>query len=297
MNANTDAKHLILPPCVIHGQDIEEYHARFQEVSKTGLDDLARSPEIYRRLHEPGAPKRAQTASQLHGHLSHCAILEPEAFAMRYSVHPCMNRNTKAWHAIEKKAAPGVQPIQQDQYDTAMAQRDSALALTDVYGTKSMVDILAHGWAEPSAYWVDPDTGVHCRCRPDFVHPLNKKQAIALDVKTYGDASPREFGRQIHRMRYHVQDAFYSEGFTRASGLEIVAFIFVVVEDKFPYAAASYRLGDDSRWEGHDQVRQLLDVYAECQKTGVWPGYSPKTTVIDMPSYALSTQEIEINYV
>lgn len=283
-------------PRIMHGLNIETYHAG-EELSKTGLDDLARSPEIFRKLRLPDAPPRAQTAAQLHGHLSHCAILEPVEFSKRYSVHPPMSRNTKTWHAIVADAAPGVQPIQQDQYDTAQRQRESVLSLTDVYGTRSMADILANGWPEVSAYWIDPDTGVRCRCRPDWVHPINKRQVILLDVKTFGDASDREFSRQVSRMRYHVQDAFYSEGFAQASGLEVVAFIFVVVEDKYPHAAASYRLGDDSRFEGLDQCRQLLDIYAECQKTGVWPGYSSKTKVVDMPAYALTPQEIEINYV
>lgn len=294
MNAATEP--LQFSPGIVHGLDIEAYHAG-PELSKTGLDDLARSPEIFRKLRSPEAPPRVQTAAQLHGHLGHCAILEPEEFNKRYSVHPCMNRNTKAWHAIQAAAALGVQPVQQDQYDAAQRQRESVLSLVDVYGTMSMAEILATGWPEVSAYWVDPDTGVRCRCRPDWVHPLNKRQVVLVDVKTFGDASPREFSRQVSRMRYHVQDAFYSEGFARASGLEVVAFIFVVVEDKYPHAAATYRLGDDSRFEGMDQCRQLLDVYAECQKTGIWPGYSQKTTIVDMPAYALSSQEIEINYV
>ncbi|HCW17718.1 PD-(D/E)XK nuclease-like domain-containing protein [Achromobacter sp.] len=282
-------------PAIVHGLDIEAYHAGI-ELSKTGLDDLARSPEIFRALRAPGAPARPRTAAQLHGHLGHCAILEHAEFAKRYSVHPCMNRNTKAWHAIEAAAAPGVQPIQQDQYDTAMSQRESVLNLTNVYGSLSMAEILGSGWAEPSAYWVDPDTGVRCRCRPDFVHPLNKRQAILVDVKTFGDAGVREFSKQVSRTRYHVQDAFYSEGFARAAGLEVVAFIFVVVEDKFPHASASYQLGNDSRYEGYSEVRRLLDVYAECERTGVWPGYARQTTVVDMPAYALTSQEIEISY-
>lgn len=280
---------------IVHGLDIAAYHAG-PEVSKTGLDDLARSPAIYRALRSPEAPPRPSTASQIHGNLAHCAILEPAEFDKRYSVHGCMNRNTKAWHEIAAAAAPGVFPIQQDQYDVAMAQRDSVMSLTNVYGSLSMEEIMAKGRAEPSVYWTDPDTGVSCRCRPDWAHAINKKQAVLIDIKTFGDATPEAFSKQINRMRYHVQDAFYSEGFSIASGLEVVAFIFVAVEDKFPYAAAAYQLGPDSRFEGANECRRLLDIYADCEKHNFWPGYSDKTTVVDLPPYALTPQDIEISY-
>src|SRR5262249_27580176 len=99
------------------------------------------------------------------GTLAHCATLEPEQFAKRYSVHAVMNRNTKAWHAIEENCAEGIVPIQQDQYDRAMHQAQSVHALPEV------LDALTAGHAEISAGWRDGPTGVLCRCRPDWTSP------------------------------------------------------------------------------------------------------------------------------
>ncbi|MNV88487.1 Exodeoxyribonuclease 8 [compost metagenome] len=99
------------------------------------------------------------------------------------------------------------------------------------------------------------------------------------------------------RKRYFMQDSFYSEGYAHASGMEVVGFVFVVVEDKWPFLAASYQLGDESRHEGALQHRDLLDTYAECMRTNTWPGYTAATETLDLPSYALTPQEVEISYV
>jgi exodeoxyribonuclease VIII len=156
--------------------------------------------------------------------------------------------------------------------------------------------LLRFAICESSVYWVDKATGVPCRCRPDAVATV-QGGVVLLDVKTFGNASEFEFSRQVHGMRYHVQDAFYSAGYEDASGLKVLGFVFLVVEDKFPFAAAAYRLDADSRQQGLDEARINLETYAECQKSGVWPGYANTTTVISLPPYAFATQEVEVTYV
>lgn len=303
-------------PGIYENLPIEVYHGSGLSVSKSGLDDLARCPAMFWALHrDPDRPARIEKAGQLEGNLAHCALLEPAEFAKRYAVLPkdapsrptpaqwkAVNSNesstaAKAWWTAWNKQHADARIISAEQAYTARCQAHSMRSLQSVWGGMSMADMLARGRAEVSAYWTDNITGVLCRCRPDLVVPVNDRQVVLVDVKTYGDASKREFGRQVVRKAYHRQDSFYSEGFQQASGLEVLAFIFVVVETAWPYLAASYQLGDESRHEGALQHRDLLDLYAECERTNTWPSYTPATDTVDLPPYALTPQEVEISYV
>lgn len=301
---------------IVYDLPIETYHGDPNAVSKSGLDDLARCPAAFYALHlDPDRPKRAEKAGQLEGNLAHCALLEPAAFEKRYVVIPsdAPKRPTEAqWNAVKSNESSmaakewwsdfldrhsNARIITAEQEYIAKAQAESMLKLPSVWGGHSMAEMLTRGRSEVSAYWVDQLTGMRCRCRPDLVVPINPRQVVLFDVKTYSDASQREFMRQVARKRYFIQDSFYSEGFAHASGLEVVAFIFVVVETSWPFLAASYQLGEESRHEGALQHRDLLDLYAECKRSGKWPGYTPSTATIELPPYVMTPQEVEISYV
>src|SRR5690606_40760303 len=68
--------------------------------------------------------------------------------------------------------------IKPEQYETAMRQRESVLSLPDVR------DALSSGRAEVSAFWNDQETGLLCRCRPDWVHPVGDDAVILLDLRS-----------------------------------------------------------------------------------------------------------------
>lgn len=275
-----------------YGESIEVYHADKTAISKSGLDQLNLSPFIYySRSLNPVRPPEPERAGQLEGNLAHCAVLEPEEFSKRYVVGPDVTRSTKAWKEFAESLTAGQVGIKPDQYDTAMRQADSIRSLSEIG------DYLSRGKSEVSARWVDPETGVRCRCRPDHVSPVGQKTDVLIDVKTYSNASPEEFRRQIARKAYHIQDAFYSDGYSIASGREVAQFIFVAVETEWPFAAAAYRLNGDSREEGFNEYRRLLDIYEQCLRSNKWPGYGEKTAEIELPAYAFATREVEISYV
>jgi hypothetical protein len=302
-------------PGIHYGLDIAEYHGNSLSVSKSGLDDLARCPAMFYALHlDENRPARAEKAGQLEGNLAHCALLEPDEFAKRYAVLPkdAPSRPTpaqwkaeksnesstaaKEWWMAWSKANAGARIITAEQAHAARCQAHSMRSLQNVWGGLPMAEMLKRGKAEVSAYWTDNLTGVLCRCRPDLVVPINARQVVLVDVKTFSDARSQEFKKQLGRKSYHLQDSFYSEGYARASGMEVVGFVFVVVETAWPFLAASYQLGDKSRHEGALQHRDLLDTYAECLRTNTWPSYTPATETVDLPPYALSSQEIELSY-
>ena len=265
---------------VYHDIGNDAYHAS-AGVSNSGLGDILRSPRHYYALHiDPSRPERAETLPQQNGTLAHCAILEPDAFAERYFVGPDARRGSKPWKDAEAEA-DGREIIKPEQRETAFRQRDAVLRLPDV------ADALSSGRPEVSAWWKDEQTGVLCRCRPDWVHEAGTG-VILLDVKTCGDASPAEFARQIARMGYHRQAAFYSDGYAAASGRPVLAFIFVAVEQGWPHGASAVMLDDEALDAGRRQYRRALETYARCINTDTWPGYPPGIELISLPVWALA---------
>lgn len=273
------------PRGVYLGLDIDAYHCG-PGISKSGLDDIEQSPSIFYGRHmDPNRPPSERKSGQLEGNLTHCAVLEPDEFDKRYAVGPDVStRAVKAWKEFEAAHADRV-CIKPGEYDAAMRQADSIRRLPEVR------EALERGCAEVSAYWNDPATGELCRCRPDWVHECGLDQAVLLDVKTCSDASPAEFRRQVARKRYEVQAAWYSDGFAAASASEVLGFVFVAVETIWPYAACAVMLDEESVEAGRRKYRRNLDTYAECRRTGVWPGYSSQIEIVSLPTWALNQPE------
>lgn len=282
--------------------DIDVYHGS-AGISKTGLDSINANPAIYYARHlDPKRPPSPERGGQLEGSLAHCAILEPDEFSKRYATLPAdaprrptgTQWNAKnpssesvasmAWWTEWNARTNGATVITNDQYETAMRQADSVRRLPEVR------EALQAGHAEVSAFWKDPVTGELCRCRPDWVHTPNDTGVILMDVKTYSDASPAEFRRQVARKRYHVQDAFYSDGYGLASGKTVHGFIFLAVETEWPYAANALMLDDTGRDQGRRDYRRNLNTYAECRTTGIWPGYSDQIEIITLPAWAIKEE-------
>lgn len=265
---------------IVYDLSIEQYHADRDSISKSGLDLIDKCPAIFHAWQSTNAPKRESKPGQLEGHLAHCAILEPEEFSKRYVVGPAVNRNTKIWKEfVEANELFAIQP---DQYEAAMRQGESVRALHEIR------EALARGRAEVSAFWTDSVTGVQCRCRPDFVHEVSNDSAVLLDVKTYSSASAHEFRKQCAKKRYFVQDALYSDGYATASGLDVLAFVFVAVETEYPYAASAMMLDPESKRQGRLAYLRNLSTYAECARANTWPGYGDLIQMISLPNWAFT---------
>lgn len=257
------------------------YHAS-EGISNSGLALIDKSPRHYYawRL-DPKRPPEPERGGQLEGTLLHCALLEPAEFEKRYVLGPTMHRGSKAWKEwVSHNTKDGRYPIQGEQYETAFAQAESARALPDVAAA------VAKGASEVSAYWNDPVTGVLCKCRPDFVHDAGSG-VVLLDAKTYSSADKFEFSRQAARKGYHRQDAFYSDGYALATQRPVLAFLFVVIEDEWPFSACAIMLDEPSRAQGRALYRRNVNAYADCLKHNTWPGYSSAIELVGLPKYAM----------
>lgn len=275
---------------VKHGLSIEEYHADQSAVSKSGLDDIERSPATFYALHlDPHRPpKPAPTPAMMLGTLVHCAVLEPDAFHSRYRIAPDCDRRTangKAVYAnVEKTLEPGQQIISEDDYQRAMRMSESILKI------EPLRQAFSSGHPEVSAYWTDEGTGAACRCRPDWAHEAGGG-SIIVDLKTCLDASPEGFAKSVANWNYAGQAAYYSDGYAIASGKPVHAFIFAAVEKTYPFLSAAYMLTEEDLEAGRRWYKRQLSVYADCMASGKWPGYSDLIQPLTLPAWARKNEE------
>lgn len=129
---------------------------------------------------------------------------------------------------------------------------------------------LSGGEYEVSILAQDPITGLWCKGRIDCLH---KGRSVA-DLKTADDIS--DFGRSIRKWGYDRQLAFYGD-MLGWLGEPVEIRGIVAQERNGDFLIRSGPLSEDSIEIGQDEYRGLLNRIAECQKSGVFPGYdNPK---------------------
>jgi exodeoxyribonuclease VIII len=261
-------------------------------VSKSGLDLIARSPLHYWGAYlDPHREPRKETTAMAVGTAIHTAILEPDTFGERYVILPeGLDRRTTAGKAsyeavISQACATGAEVISAN--DAAKVLKIAAYAHAHPVAKAMFSD----GKAEQSVFWTDDETGVLCKCRPDWL--LGGENPAVLDVKSTLDASPDEFARSAFKWRYHVQAAWYLDGVEAATGLKPDSFMFLAVEKEAPFASAYYYADDDMIRAGRAEYRRALRVYADCLASGKWTGYTPKLLPLGLPKWADIAIEVD----
>lgn len=251
-------------------------------ISKSGLDVIARSPlHFWQQYLNPERERREPTPAMVIGTAIHTAVLEPGEFGKRYHVAPAVDRRTKdgkaEWLlALDQAEAAGAELISNDDATTCMRIADQ------VRSHPTARKVFSHGQAEMSCYWTDRETGVLCKCRPDWLN-----LPLIVDVKSTEDASRDAFMRSAWNYRYWVQAAWYMDGVEQATGQRVDAFIFAAFEKSAPHACAFY-FADEAMIElGRAEYRKQLRLYADCLASDKWPGYPTDVLALGLPAWAL----------
>lgn len=232
-------------------------------LSQSGAKTLLRSPAKFAYEREHGRPDKK--AYDL-GHAAHRFILRKGNEIARVHADDWRSKAAQAEGAAARASARV--PLLAKDYRAAL---DMAKA---VKRHPTFGQLFREGQPEVSAYWIDPETGVTCRGRADWLHPR-----ACVDVKTAVDASPAGFAKAVANFRYDLQAAAYSEAWP---GLP---FVFVVVETAPPHLCAAYVLPVDALAVGAADWHRALRLYAEYESSGVWPGYSPEIETLALPRW------------
>ena len=144
------------------------------------------------------------------------------------------------------------------------------------------------GLHEVSCFWIDPLTGIGCRARPDY---MSVRGRIIVDVKTTAKTASREdFEWTISKYGYHIKAHWYRSVVaeltdTQAHGWD---FWFIAIESNPPYLAKAWRLDSRALSAAAEETAELWETFADCWRSGVWPGYPEDVYEIGLPDKVLN---------
>jgi PDDEXK-like uncharacterized protein DUF3799 len=284
------------PMGIAYDMPFDEYLA-VEAVSSSGLRNAARSMWHYRNRVDI-----EQTRPMLRGSLAHCAVLEPDALEKRYVVTPAdapkrptaaqwtakspndSSRESMRWWSDFNASLKGREVVTFDEFSITQMQLDA------IRQVRELASLLASGRGEVSIFWIDVETGLYCKARPDWL-----SDGVMLDLKTCADESPSGFGRAAARLRYDLQEAHYTAGI-RAATKRSADFIFGAVTNKPPVLAVPYVLTDEVRDNARDERDELMRRLAQCQRDNEWPAYGTGVQLLDFPAYMKAAGEVEVEW-
>ena len=255
----------------------EQYFA-LEALSASGAKLLRKSPLHYWSDRQQ---KRTPTPAMIFGTVVHRMALEPdvEPFAVKR-----LNWASKEGKAErERLEATGLPIISEADADRAHAIRDA------LWADDRIVELLKGAETEVPMLWEQHD--VKCKAKADAIN-----HGMLVDLKTCIDASPAGFQRAVAQFAYHIQCAHYLDGYWQTRGKPAADFWFIAIESQAPYAVAVYRLDAVTISAGQRELRRVAEVYRDCLKTGVWPGYARGVTTLALPQWAMPAIEMENPY-
>lgn len=279
-----------LPMGLVRGMSFADYLAD-PGVSNSMLTDMRKSPAHCYALHlAPDRPRDEPTDAMRGGTLAHTVILEPEQIPSRYAVRPDgMNFSTKAGKEWRDAVPAGVTIV------SAEAMRDAEAQRAAVMRVEVLRRLFGSGIAEASIFWIDRDTGLRCKARPDWLHFATPRKVVALDVKTISDLTSDAVERAVTFYGYYRQRAHYVNGL-RACGLDVEDFGFAFVSSGYPFIAAPYLLDDETCDQGADEVAELLARFADCKARDEWPAFGNGFQLTGLLKWARRSQEVEVAF-
>lgn len=264
----------------------KEYRA-MDGISSTDLKKIMKSPAHFRYWKDN--PEETDTPALLMGRAAHKYVLETYDFYNEFAVAQNFDRRTK-----EGKAAwllfcdenEGKDIITQEQFEQIEAMRNAAYATP-------FVSKLINGEHEVSYFWIDEDTGLKCKVRPDSI---NHKLKVIVDYKTCDDAETEHFMKQAIRLGYDIQASFYLDGVKKNTGEDYI-FVFIAQEKKPPYAVNILEASEVFIQSGRQTYKSLLGTYLECEQSNTWYGYmgaSNEINSLGIPKWMENMIESEV---
>ncbi|MGH3584828.1 MAG: PD-(D/E)XK nuclease-like domain-containing protein [Pseudonocardia sp.] len=264
----------------IHQITNEEYHAHRYALSSSGARKLLppSCPALFRHAQDhPEPPKKHFDI----GNAAHKLVLGngPKLRKIKYEKWT----TNEAKDAVTAARAAGEIPLKPAEYQQV---HDMADALRR-HPVAALLFDPEHGVPEQSLFWRDDRTGVMRRARLDWLPHPRAGRLIIPDYKTCASANPDKLARSVEDFGYHQQDDWYRSG-AKALGLadDDAAFVFVCQEKTAPYVITVIDMDATARRIGAARNRRALETFAECTRTGYWPGYSDEISHLSLPPWA-----------
>jgi len=264
------------------GIPLEKYHSRGickgRAVSSSDLRTCwAKSPaHMHARWAEnpkgePFEPTRPMTL----GSAAHHLLLGEDGFKIKYVAQPEVYRDKvtavekpwnnnadvcKKWRYAQAQMGRTVVTIKELEVIVEMAKSLNLEPLVN--------DGLLRGAVECSGFYIDGETGLWVKVRPDVIPPTS---GDFVDLKTTSDVTTVALMSTIRSYSYHQQGALIWEA-CETLGHPFQTFVLMFVETSKPHCSRAVPLSDADLARGRMQNRAMLRRIATCIEEDHFPG-------------------------
>jgi len=247
-----------------------------EAVSNSRLKHMADSPfHCYQNCLNPERPDEVRTVSQTKGSATHTYVLEKEKFDSLFVVAPdgydLRTKNGKEWKSNNTDRAV----VRHNEFLQVKGMREAVMSISKA----AMLINSPRAQKEVTLTWIDEETGLACKARPDVMIETDGK-VILLDLKTTEDVEKFKFKRSVIKYGYDTQQAMYGDG-VRANGLIVSAFIFIPVSSSWPFVSCMYTLPVGMEDKGYYKYRERMLKYKACADLNSWPAFGQE--IIELP--------------
>ena len=247
-------------------------HLQWQrdKIDKPSID-LVMGTLIHSRILEPGQPLPA-------------VAVVPETYVVPADykgtlrdpkpgdVEPWNNRRKFCQQWRQAQEAAGLIVLEREQLDEIDRAAEAVQRNTEAR------ELLEGAQTEVTLRWETLD-GFPCKARLDIV----PARGVLADLKTTTDASPRGFAKSAFDLGYHLQAAWYLDGFDAVaearSGFSFIAY------EKGPGLVTVHHCTRDFIDAGREAYGTALALYRQCVENDTWPGYQ-SACMLDVPRWA-----------
>ena len=255
-----------------------EYHGSGELSRSTAWSLINTCPAKVR--HDMNNPKPSSPALVI-GSGFHTATLEPEKLDDEFAVKPNeidgqgpRTKHYKESFELMQKSEPDKQWLAPVDYDLILEMAGSALENPVLRHYMADIDKVVEG----TGYF--EMEGAKCKVRPDLYIP---GAGVVIDLKSTQDASNRGFTKSVRQFGYLFQACWYMHAL-RLLGEKPKQFVFIAVEKTAPYATAAYTIKESDINKQFSNMERACQLWASCQSSGIWPGYSDMVETLDLGS-------------
>lgn len=283
MTAATEEDTLVITEPGVYAMTDEQYHGDpvpGGSLSASGAKLLLppSTPAHFKYWHDHRDEDKPKTHFEF-GKAAHRMVLGagPELVGLDYDDW----RTKAARQAADEARDRGAVPLKRAEYDkvhamaAALREHETAAALFHPLG----------GLAEQSLFWRDPESGVMCRARPDWLPFHQSGRMVLPDYKTIASADDESIDKAIGNFGYFIQAPHYTDGVHALGLASDVTFVFVFQEKEPPFLVRVIQLTASTMAWGDRENATARRIFAQCTETGVWPGYADEVRLAALPHW------------
>lgn len=280
----------------------EQYHADRECVSRSQLETLRRSPQLYHALYEARTMQpESPTPAMVLGTYVHLAVLEPEEWRRR--LYPPEPVRPEEADGRAKKDSPAKQAYLEwrsacEDWKRGIKRDSIVLSASEIENVEAIAGAIRNhpfaaklfkpkGVNEQTILWREPTSGLLVRVRVDRLVRIGRL-AVVLDLKTTSDERPDLFAASCARYGYHRQAAIYLDAVQALVGPDVEAdYVLGVVHSSGAYEDCVYQIEPKAIEKGRAQYRSALADLVRRRAENDWRAAYQKTCqLLTLPRWA-----------